>query len=480
MARRDEAVTAGEVGSHSIWSYVGLPVVLSLVGKKGSFGSLSHGERKSLVEELSKTVGAVRDVRLAKRGDLMVMPGSAMQKERILELTTLGEARVRGSPARGEKECRGIIFGVPHGIEDDEIQSALKEVGVNSARRGKRWLDGKTIASDAVVLTFSSDRLPDRVSFDYRSFVVKNYIMPPLQCWNCWEFGHHKEDCKANTRCRSCGVVAELDQNQESTHQCSGPASCVNCTERGGDAAHEAGTMRCPIYASRMKAMRSGTRSSPPAGGSSSQSAPLTPVVRIDHDLVKEVVRIKRRLEELEKNNKPAEIEDSPAFQAVQTRVEALEMDVDELKETVEPLARLPEEVATLKNDMVSMRNQLVTGFSRAEKSAAASAAELAEIKRMIAGRNNGQEAAGIRRDRSREAQDFSKYRPPGSRSKPSQPIGQTHKKEVSPAQPPPAAHLTSRPQHGLPPGPPLSGSIPSGRVPNTAKKRIGPRGDPQ
>lgn len=77
----------------------------------------------------------------------------------------------------------------------------------------------------------------------------------PTQCFKCWHFGHHGSQCRSKTDrsklCIRCG------QEGHKIADCKNPAKCVLCAENESakNAAHHAGTYRCPVFEEALQKM---------------------------------------------------------------------------------------------------------------------------------------------------------------------------------------------------------------------------------
>lgn len=199
-----EGISVGASALQGPASYKGPPVMMNLVGQTGSFKSLARADQKKMVEEIEKKVGKIQDVFLAERGDLTIVPLSALQKGQLLEITNLRGSEVKCSLTKWEQDCKALIHGVPVDLTEEEIKAQLKGDGVVGVKRMNRWKDGKSSPTESIILNFASKQHPTRVKIELLSYQVRTFIQPPKQCWNCWGFGHTKITCTAPTRCRKC------------------------------------------------------------------------------------------------------------------------------------------------------------------------------------------------------------------------------------------------------------------------------------
>ena len=118
-------------------------------------------------------------------------------------------------------------------MSDEEICKELSQEKVIEVSRIKKYENGSLKDTGAIVLTFDRTRIPETINVGYMKQTVKQYYDRPMRCQKCWEYGHTKNRCVKNERCKICG--------QETPHETCWPARCVNC---GLD--HPADSTKCP------------------------------------------------------------------------------------------------------------------------------------------------------------------------------------------------------------------------------------------
>lgn len=116
------------------------------------------------------------------------------------------------------KNAKGVIY-VSLEIEESDILKNLKGAEVVAVRRFKE-------TGNAVLLTFKQDIVPARVSLGYISLPVRQYIRPPLRCYNCQRYGHVAAACGGKKRCGKCGGSHDFIQCK---------ADIVKCCNCGGN-----------------------------------------------------------------------------------------------------------------------------------------------------------------------------------------------------------------------------------------------------
>ena len=79
-------------------------------------------------------------------------------------------------------------------------------------------------ANSAILLTFSSTFLPDYITFDHLRVKVKQYRARPIQCYNCYEYGHVVTHCTKSKKCIVCS------QHHQEWDKCELPSYCFHCS----------------------------------------------------------------------------------------------------------------------------------------------------------------------------------------------------------------------------------------------------------
>ena len=114
----------------------------------------------------------------------------------------------------------------------------MQDEGVSHVRRITTFRDGQRRDTSLLVLTFSSTRLPPKVTCGYLIYDIKPFIPNPLRCYTCQRFGHGKNSCKDAALCARCAQPAH-----EGT-PCQSPQKCINCKSND----HTADSKDCPIW----------------------------------------------------------------------------------------------------------------------------------------------------------------------------------------------------------------------------------------
>lgn len=127
--------------------------------------------------------------------------------------------------------CKGVIGFIDRQFSKEDLErfSTVKNQSIeilNIRRLTRKVLrEGKAeyLESGSVCYTFSGKLLPRDVYICGIPFKVKPFIMPVVQCFNCFLYGHTKNQCRGATKCKNCG-----EQNHEGTCD----KKCYHCNSR--------------------------------------------------------------------------------------------------------------------------------------------------------------------------------------------------------------------------------------------------------
>lgn len=215
-----------------------IAVIVKLKGNTKGLNSLQ------LVDCLAKEIGHFQHAKTLANGRILVVCNSKKQQDRALALTSLNKCDVEVFVPGTGSRAKGVVYGVPTEISDEDILANVKGAKVCEVKRFQITKDNEKVPSQTVLLTFDTETIPRRIGLGYLSFQVKPYIRPPLRCFNCHRYGHVAAVCRAKRKCGKCGG----DHNYE---DCNAALCCPNC---GGN--HSAGYKGCRVYASALEVQK--------------------------------------------------------------------------------------------------------------------------------------------------------------------------------------------------------------------------------
>lgn len=188
------------------------------------------GRIEGAFPESSKATYALKVRNLRQFNQLLnmktLMDGTAVS---VAEHPTLNSIRCVVS-------CRDVID-----MPDSELLDELKEQGVKELRRITRRNGPSRENTPAIVLTCRGTTRPEAIDFGYIRCRTRPYYPSPMQCFNCWLFGHTKMRCQAKTAtCGTCSGDHPIPENRE----CSEESFCKACNTND----HKISSRSCPRW----------------------------------------------------------------------------------------------------------------------------------------------------------------------------------------------------------------------------------------
>lgn len=223
----------------------GTIVLLMEAIEGGSKVSWNHLDVASAVQ---RSAGHTVEAHTDRGGSRYVLevsdPADAEKLKQITELSGGFKVRVGAHPTLNKIRC--VISSVDIINESEQI---LKEhfatQGVVDVHRICKGSGEGKVNTSSVVLTFEGTSFPETVKFGLLSIRTRAYYALPLQCYNCYGYGHGRAGCKNKTRCRVCSGVHPVAE------KCGAKAFCSNC--RGN---HQPTNRRCPTYVKEADILR--------------------------------------------------------------------------------------------------------------------------------------------------------------------------------------------------------------------------------
>ena len=104
---------------------------------------------------------------------------------------------------------------------------ALQKQGVEEYKRITIRRNNEIIHTHMYVLTFDKPEIPKEIRIGYTIEKVEQFMPPPLWCFRCQKFGHHKDISRG---CQVCGKCGERNPNHTGS-ECK-DVKCTNCHEQ--------------------------------------------------------------------------------------------------------------------------------------------------------------------------------------------------------------------------------------------------------
>jgi len=201
-------------------------------------------------KEIIEKIGAVEKIKLNGKC-IIIKCKTDHQKQKLMQtselfgqLISVTEPWSKTRKAKdntdfeGSHSEKGIIFGVPLELSEDEIRF---EINADSVRRMKRRINGYLEDTPNVIISYT-DHLPDHVNIGFMTFRVRIYIPRPFRCTRCQMFGHAADSCWRPACCPRCAGNHEFDQCQIKAEE---PENhkCRNCHGH-----HSSAWTGCPVY----------------------------------------------------------------------------------------------------------------------------------------------------------------------------------------------------------------------------------------
>ncbi|XP_062533621.1 uncharacterized protein LOC134202618 [Armigeres subalbatus] len=196
--------------------------------------------RKSVESQAGKIEGAFKEAG-GKYYALKVR--SLTQMNRLLAMNKLADETpvvVTEHPTlnttRCVVTCRDVID-----MSEEELKMELGSQGVKEVRRITRRNGDTRENTPSIILSCRGTQAPEFVDFGYIRCRTRPYYPSPMQCFNCWAFGHTKTRCQQKeTTCGKCSGTHPVAEDRS----CALDSFCKVC----GTNEHSLSSRKCPLY----------------------------------------------------------------------------------------------------------------------------------------------------------------------------------------------------------------------------------------
>jgi len=180
----------------------------------------------AIAKAIQGLIGEAKNVNKQRNGNILIEVTSHRQSDTLLKCTMLLEVPIKVSSHRTLNTKKAIIRSRDlRECSEDEILTELTSQGVVEVKRMKSRREGILSDTNTLVLVFATQTLPPSIKAGYLKIPVEAFIPNPLRCYKCQQFGHHKDQCKRQPICASCGET----EHENKTEPCPNPLLCINC-----------------------------------------------------------------------------------------------------------------------------------------------------------------------------------------------------------------------------------------------------------
>ena len=183
-------------------------------------------------EAIQRKVGNIPRGNLKKYGrSLLIKAGNPTQAALLSNYKPSPEGNIKTiSPHKSFNSFKGIVYS--RDLFDYDDWEILEKCPPFVYKVQKLKGD-----NNAILLTFTSNFIPDMIYIDHSRIKVKKFYRRPTQCFKCFEYGHGHDKCKNTRKCSHCSGEHEPVEN------CTNASHCFLCE---GD--HSPKSRNCQRY----------------------------------------------------------------------------------------------------------------------------------------------------------------------------------------------------------------------------------------
>ena len=198
-------------------------------------------------EGISPSITNVKRMGKKSGAYLVECPDEKASKQLLARNWTIFvDRKVKITPHRTLNSSKGVVTIDVEEIHE-HLEEGLKDQGVTNVHRVSR--SGKP--TNTYFLTFGTPKPPEfiRIPTIPTRFKVRTFVPRPLQCYNCWRFGHPQGKCQADAVCKLCGLKSHEGD-------CPSPKKCGNCKGPHGPADKDCPTLKKETAIQRIRTER--------------------------------------------------------------------------------------------------------------------------------------------------------------------------------------------------------------------------------
>ena len=188
-------------------------------------------------ESIQRKVGNIPRGNLKRYGNsLLIKAGNKTQAALLSRYQPSLEGNIESvSPHKSFNTKKGIIYS--REVYEFCEQEILDKCPAYVFKVQKLKNNNADKPNNAILLTFTSDFIPDHIFIDHTRIKVKKFYRRPTQCFNCFEFGHGVDKCRNSKRCSRCSGEHDMTVN------CTNSPFCFLC-----EGSHSPKSRDCPRF----------------------------------------------------------------------------------------------------------------------------------------------------------------------------------------------------------------------------------------
>lgn len=216
-------------------------IPVALVPSSGGFIRLNNPQAvQAELQAMTRHFQMISDVRQFGRGGIVCRSSDPTCVADLLKSKIFASVPVSAFIPPHLACTKGIVRGVDSRLSPTETLEKLSDAGVIAVYRCNRLVNGEKVATESVIATFAGMSCPSELKVWPLIFRVDPLPSRPLQCRNCWRFGHSAGGCKSNARCRVCGEDHSPNECTAETETCclcggNHAADYANCSAKANE-----------------------------------------------------------------------------------------------------------------------------------------------------------------------------------------------------------------------------------------------------
>lgn len=196
-------------------------IPVALVPKDGGAIRMNNpGAVRAALQSATSLYESIGEVRQFGRGGILCRsPDLACVKD-LLSCSSFASLQVSAFIPSHLACTKGLVRGVDSSLTPAETLDLLSAAGAVAVYRCSRVVNNIKLPTESVIATFAGTSCPSEVKAWPLIFRVDPLMSKPLQCNNCWRYGHSAGGCKSGLRCCKCGEGHKTNTCSDQNEKC--------------------------------------------------------------------------------------------------------------------------------------------------------------------------------------------------------------------------------------------------------------------